>query len=410
MEDKKLTKLEKYWVLYDVGNSAFVMLVSAILPLYFASLAEGAGLSEVDYLAYWGYAISVSTIITAVGGPILGAIADTKNFKKKLFAASVLLGTAFCVMLCIPKMWAAFLVLFILSKACHNASLVFYDSMLTDVTTQERLDRVSANGYAWGYIGSCVPFLISIILILGHDRLGIPMTAAMACVFFLNAAWWIGMSVPIFCAYRQKYYVDMPEHPVRESGKRLFNTLSEMGKQKKVFLFLLSFFFFIDGVYTVIDMAAVYGSAVGLDSSGLLLALLLTQIVAFPCALVFSRFSEKYKTETLLRVCIIAYFFIALFAIQMDQQWKFWLLAVLVGMFMGAIQALSRSYFAKIIPAEKSGEYFGIYDICGKGASFMGTILVGVIAQITGRTSCGVGAIAVMFLIGYMIFDKAEKA
>lgn len=174
--------------------------------------------------------------------------------------------------------------------------------------------------------------------------------------------------------------------------------------------FLLSFFFFIDGVYTVIDMAAVYGSAVGLDSSGLLLALLLTQIVAFPCALVFSRFSERYKTEKLLRVCIIAYFFIALFAIQMDQQWKFWLLAVLVGMFMGAIQALSRSYFAKIIPAEKSGEYFGIYDICGKGASFMGTILVGVIAQITGRTSCGVGAIAVMFLIGYMIFDKAEKA
>ena len=236
------------------------------------------------------------------------------------------------------------------------------------------------------------------------------MTAAMACVFFLNAVWWLGMSVPIFSAYRQKYYVDMPEHPVRESGKRLFHTLSEVGKQKKVFLFLLSFFFFIDGVYTVIDMAAVYGSAVGLDSSGLLLALLLTQIVAFPCALVFSRFSERYKTEKLLRVCIIAYFFIALFAIQMDQQWKFWLLAVLVGMFMGAIQALSRSYFAKIIPAEKSGEYFGIYDICGKGASFMGTILVGVIAQITGRTSCGVGAIAVMFLIGYMIFDKAEKA
>ena len=406
----KLTKQEKNWILYDVGNSAFTLLAATILPIYFNYIAGKQGLSDVQYLAYWGYAVSIATLLTALAGPVFGTVADTKGYKKPVFTIALGIGAIASVALGFAKYWLAFLVVFVIAKVGYSVTLVFYDSMLTDVTTQERLDRVSANGYAWGYIGSCVPFLISIILILGHDRLGIPMTAAMVCVFFLNAAWWIGMSVPIFCAYRQKYYVDMPEHPVRESGKRLFNTLSEMGKQKKVFLFLLSFFFFIDGVYTVIDMAAVYGSAVGLDSSGLLLALLLTQIVAFPCALVFSRFSERYKTEKLLRVCIIAYFFIALFAIQMDQQWKFWLLAVLVGMFMGAIQALSRSYFAKIIPAEKSGEYFGIYDICGKGASFMGTILVGVIAQITGRTSCGVGAIAVMFLIGYMIFDKAEKA
>ena len=156
-------------------------------------------------------------------------------------------------------------------------------------------------------------------------------------------------------------------------------------------------------------MATAYGSALGLDSSGLLLALLVTQLVAFPCALIFSKLSKKYPTDLLIKVCILAYTGIALFAIQLDKQWEFWLLAVLVGMFQGAIQALSRSYFARIIPPEKSGEYFGIYDICGKGASFVGTMLVGFVAQLTGMMNIGVGVISVMFIIGFFLFCKAAK-
>ena len=185
--------------------------------------------------------------------------------------------------------------------------------------------------------------------------------------------------------------------------------MKDIKKQKHVFMYLLSFFFFIDGVYTIIEMATAYGSALGLDTQGLLLALLVTQLVAFPCALIFSKFSKKYETDLLIKVCIAAYTGIALFAIQLDKQWEFWLLAVLVGMFQGAIQALSRSYFAKIIPAEKSGEYFGIYDICGKGASFMGTTLVGLIAQLTNVANLGVAMIAVLFIIGFMLFCKAAK-
>ena len=156
-------------------------------------------------------------------------------------------------------------------------------------------------------------------------------------------------------------------------------------------------------------MATAYGSALGLDSTGLLLALLVTQIVAFLCALIFSKLSKKYATDFLIKICILAYFGIAVFAIQLDKQWEFWLLAVLVGMFQGAIQALSRSYFAKIIPAEKSGEYFGIYDICGKGASFMGTTLVGIVAQVTNVANAGVGIIAVLFMVGFVLFHKAAK-
>ena len=409
MENKKMTKLEKYWILYDVGNSAFTLLVSTIIPIYFNALAGNAGISEVDYLAYWGYAASISTIIVALLGPTVGSIADTRNYKKPLFVLFMAVGVIGCAALSVPGSWLAFLVVFVIAKVGYNASLIFYDSMLVDVTTPERMDKVSSNGYAWGYIGSCVPFILSLVFVLMYESFGMTMNTAMMLAFFINAAWWVLMTVPLLRNYRQKNYAETPKHPVRDSFRRLGHTIRDIRKEKKVFLYLLAFFFFIDGVYTIIEMATAYGSALGLDTTGLLLALLVTQIVAFPCALIFSVFSRKYETASLIKVCILAYTGIALFAIQLDKQWEFWFLAVMVGMFQGAIQALARSYFAKIIPAEKSGEYFGIYDICGKGASFMGTTLVGVVAQITGVANAGVGIIAVMFVIGYVLFHKAAR-
>lgn len=409
MERKGFTKLEKYWILYDVGNSAFTMLVSTIIPIYFNALAGNAGISEVDYLAYWGYAASCATIIVAILGPVLGSVADTQNYKKPLFTASMMIGVLGCAALSVPRSWIVFLAVFVIAKVGFNASLIFYDSMLVDVTTEERFDKVSSNGYAWGYIGSCIPFVISLVFVLQYDAIGISMQTAMTAAFLLNAVWWLAATLPLLKKYRQKNYMEMPAHPVRESFRRLGSTLRDIRGQKHIFMYLLAFFCFIDGVYTIIEMATAYGSALGLDASGLLLALLVTQLVAFPCALAFSVLSKKYPTDRLIQACILAYTGIALFAIQLDKQWEFWLLAVLVGMFQGAVQALSRSYFARIIPAEKSGEYFGIYDICGKGASFMGTTLVGVVAQLTGVANAGVAVISVMFIIGYFLFKKAAK-
>lgn len=407
MGKEKMIKLEKYWILYDVGNSAFTLLVSTIIPIYFNALAGNAGISEVDYLAYWGYAASISTVIVAILGPTMGTVADTRNYKKPLFMLFMMIGVVGCAAMSIPTSWMVFLVVFIIAKVGYNASLIFYDSMLVDVTTPERMDKVSSHGYAWGYIGSCIPFIISLVFVLLYESIGITMNTAMMLAFLINAAWWALMTVPLLKNYRQKNYAAAPEHPLRDSFLRLGHTLRDIKKEKKIFLYLLSFFFFIDGVYTIIEMATAYGSALGLDTTGLLLALLVTQIVAFPCALIFSRFSKKYETTKLIKICILAYTCIALFAVQLDKQWEFWFLAVMVGMFQGAIQALARSYFAKIIPAEKSGEYFGIYDICGKGASFMGTTLVGAVAQITNVANAGVAIIAVMFVIGFVLFHKA---
>lgn len=403
----RLNGEEKRWIMYDVGNSAFTLLVSTIIPIYFNYLAGKAGLSDVDYLAYWGYAASICTIIVAILGPVCGTIADTKGFKKPLFMASILIGTIGCSLLGLMVQWMAFLVVFVVAKIGFSSSLIFYDSMLIDVTDDKRMDYVSSQGFAWGYIGSCVPFVACLVLVLGSGKLGISMEVAMGIAFVIVALWWLGMSVPLLKRYEQKYYVEKQPHAIAQSFKRLGSTFKNIKKEKQVFMFLLAFFFYIDGVYTIIDMATAYGSALGLNSTGLLLALLVTQIVAFPCAIIFGNLSYKVSTEKLITVCILAYLGIAVFAIFLKTQLQFWILAILVGMFQGGIQALSRSYFTKIIPEEHSGEYFGLMDICGKGASFVGTTIVSVVSQLTGNISIGVGMIAILFCVGIAIFFKA---
>ena len=412
MEQNKkfsLTGLERAWILYDVGNSAFVLLVATLIPIFFNALAEEGGLSSVDYLAYWGYAASAVTVITAVLSPILGTLADTRGFKKPIFILCLVVGVAGCCAMGLAKTWLPFLLIFVFAKVGFSGSLVFYDSMLSDVTTPDRMDVVSSRGYAWGYIGSCVPFVVCLALVLGSGAIGLSQMTALNIALFITAAWWLAMTLPLLKTYRQLHYVEVEKHAIRQSFARIGHTLRHLHEDKQVFWFLLAFFCYIDGVYTIIDMATAYGTALGLDTTGLLLALLVTQIVAFPSALIFGRLSAKYPSSQLIPVCIAAYTGIAVFAFFLTQQWQFWVLAVLVGMFQGGVQALSRSHFAKIIPAEKSGEYFGLFDICGKGASFLGTMIVSVGSQLTGSANVGVGSLIVLFIVGFVLFRVSYK-
>ena len=349
------------------------------------------------------------TVITAILSPILGTIADTKGFKKPIFMLCVWVGIVGCIAMGKMSAWLPFLAIFIIAKVGFSGSLVFYDSMLADVTTPERMDEVSSKGYAWGYIGSCVPFVVCLALVLGAGSIGISQMRALNIALLITAFWWLGTTLPLLKQYKQLHYVDVREHAIRQSFARIGHTLRHLHEDKQVFWFLLSFFCYIDGVYTIIDMATAYGTALGLDTTGLLLALLLTQIVAFPAALIFGRLSVKYSSSTLIPVCIAAYAGIAVFAFFLTRQWQFWVLAVVVGLFQGGIQALSRSHFAKITPPEKSGEYFGLFDICGKGASFLGTMIVSVGSQLTGSANVGVGSLIVLFVIGFVLFRVSNK-
>ena len=405
----RLTGMERAWILYDVGNSAFVLMVATLIPIFFNALAADGGLSSVEYLAYWGYAASAVTIITAILSPILGTLADTRGFKKPIFTLCLVVGVAGCCAMGLAKTWLPFLLIFIFAKVGFSGSLVFYDSMLSDVTTPERMDEVSSRGYAWGYIGSCIPFVVCLALVLGAGAIGISQMTALNIALFITAAWWLVTTLPLLKNYKQLHYVEVEKHAIRQSFARIGHTIRHLHEDKQVFWFLLAFFCYIDGVYTIIDMATAYGTALGLDTTGLLLALLVTQIVAFPSALIFGRLSSKYPSTTLIPVCIAAYAGIAVFAFFLTQQWQFWVLAVIVGMFQGGVQALSRSHFAKITPPEKSGEYFGLFDICGKGASFLGTMIVSVGSQLTGSANVGVGSLIVLFIIGFVLFRVSCK-
>ncbi len=409
MNKLKLTPAERSWVLYDVGNSAFTLLIATIIPIYFNFLAEEAGLSNVQYLAYWGYAASAATLLVAVLGPVFGTLADTQGYKKPIFLLFLGVGLIGCIALGFAAHWLWFLLIFVVARVGYSGSLIFYDSMLSDITDADRMDHVSSQGYAWGYIGSCIPFAGCLALVLGSSALGLSMVTAMGLSFGITALWWLGFTLPLLRRYEQKHFVERQPHAIRESFARLGRTLASVRQEKKIFLFLLAFFFYIDGVYTIIDMATAYGEALGLDSTGLLLALLLTQVVAFPFAILFGRLARKFSGDQLIPLCILAYFGISVFAMFLRTQAQFWMLAVLVGMFQGGIQALSRSYFARIIPSSQSGEYFGLLDICGKGASFMGTTVVSVVSQITGNISLGVGMIALLFLVGLILFRQASR-
>lgn len=419
-EKMKLTSLEKSWILYDVGNSAFILLVTTLLPIFFNALAQNAGLNEDLYMSYWGYAGSVATILVAILGPVCGALAD-RMLKKPFFIAAMLVGSVGCAMLGHAPDWLSFLCLFILARVGYSSSIIFYDSMLPEVTSAGRMDRVSSMGFAFGYIGSVIPFLACLILVLMPGIFGLTQGSAMVIAFRITALWWLVCTIPLLRRYRQTAFVTAGESPVLESFRQLGRTIREARQEKHIFMYLLAFFFFIDGVYTIIDMATAYGAALGLDTTGLLLALLVTQIVAFPCSIAFGRLSVRYDTGLLIKVCILAYTCVALFAVFLVRQWQFWLLAVLVGMFQGGIQALSRSYLGKIIPPERSGEFYGLMDIFGKGASFVGMTLVSVVSQLTAgihlnvlgltlqNENIAVSSLILLFAIGYVLFCKADQ-
>ncbi len=420
-EKMKLTTLEKSWVLYDIGNSAFILMVSTLIPIYFNSLASSAGVDENLYLSYWGYAGSIATILVAIIGPICGTLSD-RNFKKPIFLLTACVGCLGCAALGFAPGWISFLVIFVIARVGYSSSIVFYDSMLTEVTDEQRMDKVSSMGYAFGYIGSVIPFIVCLVLVLMYESFGLTQGTAMVIAFIITSLWWMGCTLPLLKNYQQTAFVTSEKKAaLSDTFRQLGRTFRDVKKEKHIFLYMVSFFFFIDGVYTIIDMATAYGTALGLDTTGLLLALLLTQFVAFPCSIIFGRLSGKYDSGLLIKVCIIAYTCITVFAMFLVTQWQFWVLAVAVGMFQGGIQALSRSYLGKIIPPERSGEFYGLMDICGKGASFVGMMLVSFINQITaGMTvnifglqlqneNLAVGALIILFAIGYVLFCKADK-
>lgn len=410
---KQFTKEENSWVFYDWANSAYSLIITtAVFPLYYKAAAQNAGVSAADSTAYLGYTISIFTFILAMLGPILGTIADYQGLKKRFFAFFFALGVSFTALLAfIPSdQWLILLIIYTMSAIESNGATVFYDAFLVDVTTDKRMNRVSARGFSFGYIGSTIPFIVSIaIIILAQSKI-IPLSTASASkiAFLMTAIWWGLFTIPMFRNVRQRFYIQREANPIAESFKRLLKTLKEIKKYRTLFLFLLAYFFYIDGVGTVITMSTAYGTDLGIRSSDLLVILFVTQVVAAPFAILFGRLAEKFTEKKMLYIFV--YIIVCIYAYFLKTTLDFWILAMLVASSQGGIQSLSRSYFAKLVPKKNANEFFGFYNIFGKFASILGPLLVSFTAQLTGNTNAGVFSLVILFIIGMIILARVPDS
>ena len=410
----KYTKLERNWVMYDVGNSALVLLNTSVVPIYFNAINTGA--SAADLVSAWANAQTVASLVVALLMPVLGSLADYAGNKIKFFIGFFLTGLVLCLAQAVPMSAMVFLVIYVLCTIGLNSSMTFYDAMLTDVTTDERMDAVSSSGYAWGYVGSTIPFIVCIALIFGGPGLlGLDTMLCTRLSFIITGAWWLAFTLPLIRTYKQRYGKERTTgdtfgHIVRTTFTGLADTMRRIARERVLLVYMVAFFFYIDGVHTVISMATSYGAALGIDSTQLVLALLVTQFVAFPSAIAYGKLAGRYGTLRMIIIAVAAYVGIVLFAaFFLQSAVEFWILAVLVGMFQGGIQALSRSYFGKLIPKEHSNEYYGFFDIFGRYASVMGTLLVSVVTSLTGNPSLGVLSIGILLVVGFVMLVKLSR-
>ena len=415
---RNLTKTERAWVLYDVGNSAFTMLACSLIPIWFKELAIGTAPGQINgdqATAYYSIAVAIVTVIVALLGPICGAIADRKDMKKIFFTTAVALGVVGCIINGFATSWVAFLIIYVLAKIFYSASLTFYDSMLNDVTNEERMDEVSSYGFAWGYIGSCIPFLVALVAYILGGGLGEKLQLFSPEIgkiigFTVTGIWWFLVTIPLIKNYKQIYYVERDKAGVGKVFAKIFATLKKIAvEDKKVLFFLIGFFLYIDGVGTIIDNCINIGTDLGLPTVGQVVFLLATQVVAWAGSLVFARLSKKFRTVTLIVVCIFGYFAVCLYALTLHTLIDFGILAFGVGCFQGSIQSLSRSYYSKIIPPENSGEYFGIYDIFSKGASFLGSAVIAWVKLAGGTINIAVATLSIFFLLGFIFLKLSDK-
>lgn len=523
----KFTKAEKSWIFYDWANSVYATnMMAAIFPIYYTNIAGDAGDK------WWGIGVSAASLILAVLSPIFGALGDFRGMKKKLLAACLLLGVAFTAVTAFTGRWQMMLIGYVVSHIGYSGANVFYDSFLTDVTTRDRMDRVSSWGYAMGYLGgSTIPFVISIVLLLLTDF----SVGAVKFSILLTCVWWAVFSIPLLKNVKQTHYVETPpDRLVKAAMGNLWKTMRDIGRSKGLLFFLIAYFFYIDGVGTVITLATNYGATLGLGSTGMILALLLTQLVAVPFSILFSRLAGRIGALNMITIAIAVYFGIcgvgffmgrnvepyqmeytavveeaagavqgadalpendrrawaevlndlkeegkdalsaedraAAFYTEADgetsgviggvlarigdpqgrygfsdpgSRWAleaveqmrpklmayagdaakqadyagalrlssllFWAMALMVGTVQGGIQALSRSYFGKLIPPERSNEFFGFYDIFGKFASVVGPLLYSLCYMATGRASVGIISLLALFGAGGVMLTLGRK-
>ncbi|MCH2539966.1 MAG: MFS transporter [Anaerolineales bacterium] len=403
------------WALYDWANSAFATTVMAgFFPLFFkAYWANQNNPSESTYIL--GLSNSIGSIVVAILAPFLGAIADRAGAKKKFLALFAFLGIVMTGGLWMVQQgqWLVAVLVYALAAIGFSSSNLFYDSLLPVIARKEKVDYVSALGFAWGYIGGGLLFLINVIMYLQPELFGIPDEATAIRISFVTVAiWWAVFSIPVFLFVKEPTKADSVGalEAISSGWKQLVKTIRDISHLKVVGMFLLAYWFYIDGVDTIVRMAVSYGTDLGFDSSALIIALLLVQFVAFPAALLYYRFSKIVGVKPAIMYAIGGYALITFLAYFMNATWHFYTLAVMIAIFQGGIQALSRSLYTRIIPTERSAEFFGFYNMFGKFAAVIGPFLMGYVTLMYDNPRLGILSVLVLFILGAVFLARVDVA
>ncbi|WP_125760657.1 MFS transporter [Companilactobacillus hulinensis] len=408
----RFNKQQWSWIFYDWANSGYgIIVTTAVLPVYFKAVAQGSGVSAANSTAYWGYANSFGTLLVSILAPVLGALADYPGYKKRMLNMFALVGVLMTFGLSVvpTTQWSWLLGVYILSIIGYSGGNLFYDSFLTDVADNKEMDKVSSYGYGFGYLGGVLAFVLFLVLQLTSGFGMLSSFGVARWSFVLAAVWWIIFYIPLIRNVKQVYSVKADAHPITSSFKRVFETLKHIRRYKKVAWFLVAYFFYIDGVDTIFTMATSIGMDMGITTTTLMIVLLVVQLVAFPFSILYGWLANKTSTRTGILIGIVLYLGICLYALKLNTTVDFWILAVLVGTSQGGIQALSRSYFGRLIPKESGSDFFGFYNILGKFSAVMGPVLVGIVTQITGKSTIGAASLSILFLIGLVIFSYLPK-
>lgn len=398
--------------MYDWANSAFATtIMAAVLPVYYAQVA-GATLPGNTATVYWAYTSSISLLAAALLSPVLGAIADFRGAKKRFLVVFMLLGVAGTALLYFVRTgdWLAASIFFVVGEIGFAGSLVFYDSLLPHIAGPDEIDQVSSRGYAMGYLGGGILLAINLAMIMLAPA---EMTEIMTRLTFLSVAlWWFVFSIPLMrWVSEPPHRVMAGEHgrnPVAVSFKRLAQTFRDIRRYRDLFIFLVAFWFYNDGIGTIIKMATIYGAEIGLGQTTLIGTLLMVQFVGIPFAILFGWLAKKIGTKTSIYLSLLIYTGICVMGYFMSQEWQFWALGFAVATVQGGSQALSRSLFGRLVPKSKSAEFFGFFSVSEKFAGIMGPFIFGLVGQLMGNSRLAIISLIIFFMVGAGLLSRVN--
>ena len=403
------TKEIKSWIAYDAGNSAFATtVIAAFFPLFFSSYWAG-NIDEITSAKYFTAGLTIMNLVILIGMPIIGAITDVKNLTKTFFSVFSFLGALLVISFAFvsENEWLFALILYGIALFCFSAAIVLYDKILIYISSSHNISKVSGFGYSVGYLGGGTLFVINAFMVMNPSFFGLENSAAAIKLSFGTVGiWWIIFTLPLFINYEQP---KIQEGKIIDAFKQIYKTFIDITNQKNIVLFLIAFFLYIDGVHTVMSLAAIFANSIGIGQESIILALILVQFVAAPATFIWSYVSTRYGDKMVIYMSILIYIGVIFYSMGLDNAYEFYFMAGLIGSVQGGIQASSRSLFAKIIPEDKSGEFFGFYNTFGRAGSVIGPLLVNVFLVAFNNIRIALIPLIVLFILGALFLKFVKE-